>query len=68
MGVIGILFILSLFIVPVLLVSLKEYPIFIFLNVIVMASCLVENTMESQIGMSFYLIFSSLLLNESRDE
>jgi len=68
MGIMGILFILSLFIAPLLLVNWKEYPLFVFLSVIVITSCLVENTMESQIGMSFYLIFSSLLLNESRDE
>lgn len=68
MGIMGILFILSLFIAPLLFVNWKDYPLFVFLSVIVIISCLVENTMESQIGMSFYLIFSSLLLNESRDE
>ncbi|MFT5071917.1 MAG: hypothetical protein ACI8V8_001888, partial [Chitinophagales bacterium] len=36
--------------------------------IIVLASCLVENTFESQIGMSFYLLIGSLLLKQGKDE
>lgn len=68
MGLSGLLLISALFLVPLLVIKTKQYPLYLFLWLIVVASCLVENTLESQVGMSFYLIFSSLLLNESKDE
>lgn len=68
MGVTGVILILLLFLAPYLFITMSQHPLFIFLSLIVLSSCLVENTMESQVGMSFYLIFSSLILNRSKDE
>lgn len=68
MGVVGLLALFILITLPFYYTGLIRKPLYTSLWIIVLASCLVENTFESQIGMSFYLLIGSLLLKQGKDE
>lgn len=68
MGGIGLLFLIAAILIPVILIGFRVKPLYIVLWLIMISSCLVENTFESQLGMSQYLILGSLLLKQKNDE
>jgi len=68
MGVLGLLLLLLSLAIPIQSVGLFRNPLYLSLAIIILLSCLVENTFESQLGMSFYLVFASLLLKRNEDD
>jgi len=67
MGLIGLSFLALSLAIPILSVGLFRNPLYLSLAIMILLSCLVENTFESQVGMSFYLVFGSLLLKRNED-
>lgn len=67
LGLVGLLLLLNALAIPIYSVGVFKNPLFTSLLIIILLSCLVENTFESQLGMSFYLIFASLLLKRNED-
>ena len=65
MGIVGLLLLLLSLAIPIQSVGLFKDPLYLSLAIIILLSCLVENTFESQVGMSFYLVFASLLLKRN---
>lgn len=68
MGITGILIVLFIFLFPMLSIGLFKQPIWTAVMLIFLLSCLVENTLESQLGASVFLVWSGLLLKRSNDE
>ena len=68
LGIIGLLILVLVLLVPLSVTLWFKNPLFICLWIIIVSSCMVENTFESQLGLSFYLIFASLLLKLSPHE
>lgn len=68
MGVFGALAVFLVFFSPLIQKGVLRNPLYITLWIIILSSTLVENTFESQIGMSFFLVMGSLLLKHRKDE
>lgn len=68
MGFVGLSVFLLVLIVPLYKAVKNFNPLFITLWLMVVASCMVENNLESQVALSMYLFFSSLLLKIKQDE
>lgn len=68
MGVLGLLTLFSIMLIPLLFSPILDNPLYFLLWIIIFSSCLVENTFESQVGMTFYLLIASLLLKQGADE
>ena len=68
MGLIGLLVILFSLFTPLISTLWFKNPLYISFWLIIMASCMVENTFEGQLGLTFYLVFASLLLKLKPNE
>jgi O-antigen ligase len=68
MGLFGLFFLLAAIAIPIVQSSLFRNPLYISFAIIFLLSCLVENTFESQLGTSIYLVFGSILLKRSENE
>lgn len=68
MGVFGSLAVFLVFCIPLIQKGVLRDPLYITLWIIILSSSLVENTFESQIGMSFFLVVGSLILKHIKDE
>lgn len=62
LGVFGGVFLLFAFFTPFFFTKFSTQPLYFILAFIVLISMLVDNTLESQIGIVFYALFSSLFL------
>ena len=61
-GFLGLTFLLLALGISLVSTLVFKRPLYVSLSLIFLASCLVENTFESQVGMTFFLIVGSLLL------
>ncbi|MCB9255747.1 MAG: O-antigen ligase family protein [Chitinophagales bacterium] len=68
MGFFGILILFLALFFPLVVAFKQKNVLFIILSIIILSSCMVENTLESQLGISFYLIFASLSLKSYEEE
>ncbi|MDC3209781.1 hypothetical protein OAT96_03475, partial [Chitinophagales bacterium] len=64
----GTLAVFLVFCIPLIQKGVLRDPLYITLWIIILSSSLVENTFESQIGMSFFLVVGSLILKHIKDE
>jgi O-antigen ligase len=62
LGLIGLLFLLAAIFLPLFYADTYKNSVFISLWLIVFVSMWVDSTLETQIGITFYTLFSSLLL------
>lgn len=68
MGFVGLAILIMVLIIPFYKAVKTFNPLFIMLWLVVIASCMVENNFESQVALSMYVFFSSLLLKLKQDE
>jgi O-antigen ligase len=62
LGIIGGILLLMAFFVPLFFTNFYTLPLYYILACMVFLSMLVDNTLESQIGITFYALFSTLFL------
>lgn len=64
LGILGFILLQLAIGIPILGTSIFKNPLYFSLAIIFLLSCFVENTFESQVGMTFYLIYGGLLLKQ----
>lgn len=65
-GLVGLVLFLTALLVPLLMYRHYENPFFLALNIIVCLSLLVENTLETSVGVALYVFFLLIGLNHLR--
>lgn len=68
LGIIGFAVLMFALLFPLLMSLWFKNPLFVVLSLIILASCMVENTLDGQLGLTFYLVFASLLLKLKPNE
>lgn len=64
LGLFATLILILAFFIPILNHSLFKYPLLYALLLIFFTSMMFDNTLETQLGMSFFAVFSSLLISK----
>lgn len=64
LGLIAVLFLIVAFVIPLINHSFYHNPLLYAFVLIIFASMIFDNTIETQLGMSFFAVFFSLLLNK----
>ena len=67
-GILGLLLFLAGFFYPLFYKKNFKHPLFLALHVLIFLSFLMENTIENNFGVSFYLLFLLLGLNRVKSE
>jgi len=68
MGLIGLFILLVSLFLPLFSNLWFKNPLYVSFWLIIVASCMVENTLEGQLGLTYYLVFASLLLKLNPNE
>lgn len=63
LGLFAVIILILSFLIPLINHSFLKNPLLYALLLIVFTSMMFDNTLETQLGMSFYAVFFSLLLN-----